>query len=110
MSAPEVLREARRVAVLAVSQSVTALALKNSVIMLPTRVSVCGTSAASRRRQALLPVGHSSCFQSLDTADRRAAPERRDAGRGRQRIAAERSGLKHFAGRQHVIHDLGRPP
>ena len=33
--------------------------------------------------------------------------ERGDAGGGGQRIAAQRAGLKDFAGRQHVVHDVG---
>ena len=35
--------------------------------------------------------------------------ERGDAGGGCERIAAERAGLKHLAGRQHMVHHIGPP-
>ena len=75
--------------------------------MLPTRANVCGTSAAiaadskpaaSRDDELLQSRIRRLVAQQFEHGDSR--------GRG-QRIAAERAGLKHFAGRKHVVHDVG---
>ncbi len=75
--------------------------------MLPTRaervrqVGRCGSGAQ--------PVGQFAA-NGLQPLVRRIVPQqsqRGDAGCGGHRVAAERARLKHFAGGQHVIHDVG---
>ena len=72
--APEIAGEPGRVERLAVVQSVTASGLKNSVIMLPTRASVCGTPAAvAAASQSRPPVARQQLFQAARTAACRGA-------------------------------------
>ena len=75
--------------------------------MLPTRADLVGDPGlGGRRAQA----GFQPRAELLEALVRRVVAQRaeraRAGGRG-QRIAAERAGLKHLAGRQHVVHDLG---
>ena len=93
---------------LAVSQSVTGSALKNSVSMLPTRADACAARRLRRGRIASPAASRADSVPAARRADSsRSILQRGDAGGRGQRIAAERAGLKHFARRQHVIHDLG---
>ena len=57
--------------------------------------------------QAGLPAGAESCSSRSYGGSSRSIAQRGDAGGRGQRIAAERAGLKHLAGRQHVVHDVG---
>ena len=63
---------------------------------------------ASWPRPASLAIQLRSRFEPVVRRSRRAARRSvADAGGRRQRIAAERAGLKDFAGRQDVLHDVG---
>ena len=80
--------------------------MKNSVNMLPTRATTCAAGrrvAASRARRRASPEFFQLRIRRLVAQQL----ERGDARGGGQRIAAQRAGLKHFAGGQHVIHDVG---
>ena len=74
--------------------------------MLPTRATVWACRPRSPRVEPGGQLG-APCFELRIGRPRPKLLQRGDAGRGGQRIAAERAGLKHFTGGQDVIHDFG---